>query len=306
MAHLWQRFPPMGRMVSLAELQRAGIVFGADEAVAIVRRIIRQQDADPSSEAPLGPPFGPPSLATVFVGDDGTVECRGCEATPSAAEVALVLHAMLADTPYVAGGLRYAVARALHEVDAPPFDSARDFSTTIARFEPADPDACVRRLMLRWTTVLAAGRGSDRRRGARSPDDLRRQLRDADRRMYETRAAQTPPAIPPPTATRRGWIAGAVLAGAVTLGAAVAWTGAARASRPPAPVSASVALAPAPNDTPAAAPDTSRPGVRAAAQRVREHPKRPVRAVRAPSRRDNSALRLRWMRKRIAFRDDLP
>jgi hypothetical protein len=65
------------------------------------------------------------------------------------------------------GGLRYAIARALLDVDAPPFDSLADFSATLGRFEQGD-----RRLVLR---LLAhrAGLVEERRMLTAMPPRLR-------------------------------------------------------------------------------------------------------------------------------------
>src|SRR5215472_5749039 len=111
--------------ISLADLQGLGVQINADEAVAIVQRLLHDQpDVVPE------PPFGPPTLANLRLTDAGGVECAACEATPGVTEIAILLQAILARTPHVPGGLRYAIARALHDVDAPPFDSTADFSAT--------------------------------------------------------------------------------------------------------------------------------------------------------------------------------
>src|SRR5689334_10611613 len=119
--------------MSLADLQRAGLTLTADEAVAIVLALIHHEDGRRPQ-----PPFGPPSLSNVRLRGDGSVECRACELTPGVCEVAILLQAMVARAAHVPGGLRYAIARALHEVDAPPFDSIGDFAATLARYAPAD------------------------------------------------------------------------------------------------------------------------------------------------------------------------
>ena len=51
--------------------------------------------------------------------------------------------------PGVPGGLRYAVARALLEVDAPPFDSLQALSVSLSRFETGDRRQVLRSLMAR-------------------------------------------------------------------------------------------------------------------------------------------------------------
>jgi hypothetical protein len=95
--------------------------------------------------------------------------------------------------PKVPGALRYVIARALHEVDAPPFDSIHDFSAALERFEMGDRAAAVRALVARATAVgldrLRARTGEDRRRLMPSSTDFRRELREADARYYELASA---------------------------------------------------------------------------------------------------------------------
>lgn len=298
----------MDRVTSLAELQRSGLTLTADEAVAIVRKIIRERDED----RPAQPPFGPPALDNVLVAEDGTVECCGCETTPTAAEMAILLQAMLAGAPHVPGGLRYTMARAVHDVDAPPFDSVNDFSAALARYEPPDPDDAVRRVVARWLAT-AGGCAPDRRRAARSPDDLRRHLREADRRLYESQAERAAPPDAPPWRLGR-WAAGALVAGALTTGAVAAF-GDGHPPLPPAPESPSIfapgELAGPPRPMPpfegrkARAADA--PTMQPATPQTRAHPKHPVHEVRvrAPREREHRRVRLRWLHKAFAFRDDL-
>ncbi len=82
--------PSMSHSVSLAELQRTGLVLTADEAVAIALQLI-----DPPANVPLQPPFGPVSADRICIGTDGTVSCAGCAATPSVAELAILLQQLL-------------------------------------------------------------------------------------------------------------------------------------------------------------------------------------------------------------------
>src|SRR5262249_15420438 len=92
-------------------------------------------------------------------------------------------------TPKVPGALRYGIARALHDVDAPPFDSIEDFSRALERFETGDRTAVVRALVERATTVmldrLRPRNRDDRRRLMPSSTDFRRELRAADARYYQ-------------------------------------------------------------------------------------------------------------------------
>src|SRR5205807_3405203 len=139
----------------------------------------------------------------VEVDSDGTVVCTCSAATPAVSEVAILLHALLPpDTTRAPGGLRYAIHRALLEVEAPPFDSIEDFSRTLARFERGDRADVVRGLVERAIAPTAAINGPERfapipiskhqaaknqrverRRAGPGADELRRQLREADRQF---------------------------------------------------------------------------------------------------------------------------
>jgi hypothetical protein len=66
-------------------------------------------------------------------------------------EVGRLLEAMLlqGSRQAVPGGLRYTVARASLEVDAPPFDSLRALSSSLSRFEKGDRRQVLRTLLAR-------------------------------------------------------------------------------------------------------------------------------------------------------------
>jgi hypothetical protein len=283
----------MGVKISLADVHRLGVRITAEEGVAIVQRLLRDHgDATPE------PPFGPLSLATLRLTEDGGVECA-CDATPAVAEAAILLQSMLAATPHVPGGLRYAIARALHEVDAPPFDSVTDFSLTLARYEPADGELTIRRVVERANAIRAGGGVRiERRHMVRSPDDLRRQLRDADRRFYESRIA---PAAPEPP-RRRVWVAGAALLAVIAaVGAGDAMRG--RASPlppvpPPPVIQTPVSLSPIDHDQ-------IEPIIATVLQPARGP--RAAHSVRASAsrRRSAHAARLRWLRRIFVWREDL-
>src|SRR5690242_21959665 len=113
----------MPYVVSLADLRSGGCVLTADEAVAIARKLIDR----PSDDQRPQPPFGPLAAARIRIASDGSVACAGCAVTPTVAELAILLQELLDRTPHVPGGLRYQIARALHDVDAPPFDSLAEF-----------------------------------------------------------------------------------------------------------------------------------------------------------------------------------
>jgi Tol biopolymer transport system component len=146
--------------VSIAELLEHGVTPQPHEAVAVAQGIVappnRVGPGDPVGPGNPGdgvertaprPPFGPPSPETVRLGVDGSVVCTGSDVAPAVSEVAILLQTMLAPAGRVPGGLQYAIARALLEVDAPPFDSLADFSRALARFEQGDRRAAVRTLL---------------------------------------------------------------------------------------------------------------------------------------------------------------
>jgi hypothetical protein len=273
----------MAYAVSLAELRRAGLVFTPDEVVAIAEQLIHARSVDVPAA-----PFGPLAADRIRVASDGSVRCSGCDATPSPAELAILLLDVLDGTPHVPGGLRYALARALHEVDAPPFDSLDEFWSTLARFAPPKGDEVVRRLLARW----------DRRRPAPSTSDLRQQLREADRRLFEVESRVEP--IRRVERPVRRWAVAAVFAAVVTTIAAASVAG----DRAPAfPAVTPPQADAAPSVTPAEAPTVdARPIASTANARAadRTRPKRPVSHT-ARTR----TVRLNWLHTSIAFKDDL-
>ena len=99
-----------------------------------------------------------------FCSDDGSVVCRGCRDTPAVSELGHFLDALLpAGSPRVPGAVRYTIARALLDVDAPPFESLDDFSRDLARHEQGDRAEDVRRALARRPT------GDRRSRAERTP-----------------------------------------------------------------------------------------------------------------------------------------
>jgi len=266
--------------VSLTELRRAGLVLTADEVVAIAEKLIHQ----PPDDVPR-PPFGPLAAERICISSDGAVRCAGCAATPTVAELAIVMQDLLAESPHVPGALRYAIARALHEVDAPPFDSLAEFGATLARYAPKHPEDTLRRLIAK----------RDRRRPAASTSDLRLELREADRRLFEARVHGDPPPVSDTRA--RGWMVGLLVAGALTTIAAASVVGDRTLSipqvpPPPAAADASILAPPADTDLHAViASPSPRP--------VHAHSKRVVRDVHA------RMIRFRLFHKTIAIRDDL-
>ena len=172
------------------------MILEADEAVAIAQQLIAAlRDLRETDE--VQPPYGPPSTENVFLKEDGTVLCRGCKATAEVSDIGHFLESLLPEgSPRVPGGLRYTIARALLNVDVPPFGSLDDFSRDLARHEFGDRAAAVRRALARYGAVSAAAAVPrvDRRRQHASVTDLRRALREADARLFE-REQQLPHAI---------------------------------------------------------------------------------------------------------------
>ncbi len=218
----------MLRRISIAELAHAGVNIRYDEAIAVTQRLI-QGCRRSSPGAAVEPPYGPPSPDNVYIGADGAVTCVGSDATFAISEVGTFLEAVLAfDTGRVPGAVRYTVARALLDVEAPPFDSLDDFAEALARYERTDRSAAIGALLQRARTMMAGLPGAamvpaiDRRRAPADIAELRRQLRDADARVYEQQRALDAlgamAAGPPPKRARRLVLAAGLAAGLALIG----------------------------------------------------------------------------------------
>jgi Tol biopolymer transport system component len=224
--------------VSLAALRDAGVALLPHEAVAIAQLLIRHPDV---SEPVAHAPYGPPTPESVEVEADGSVLCTCSATTPAVSEVAILLNALLPpEITRVPGGLRYAIGRALLEVEAPPFDSIEDFSRALARFERGDRREVVRGLVERSFTFAPAYADHsfspapavitrepakpqpfvERRRAGPRADELRRQLRDADRQFYEALVVFDDDQEPRPVAPPR-WRAPAVVGAALAASIAI-------------------------------------------------------------------------------------
>ena len=294
----------MTRQVAVEDLLQHTTLQSA-EAVAIVQQLIHA-----SAPASLTEPFGPPTATTVFVCTDGSVTCTTCDAPLVVSELAALLDAMLppgGSSPTVPGGLRYIVARARMEVDAPPFDSVFEFSQALARHERGDRSTVIQHALARVKTQGPDDR-LERRRTDPAVTQLRRQLRDADVRVYDQqRAIDALSAMSPrsPSANRAGVLAAGVLIGLAFVGAGqlkrhhpdVADPGVVSTSIVPGPPAAAAAPAAAPHDTPAAA--------RAAKTRVVHAVKRT--APTPASSRDRTSSRprrFRWLKTMFVLRAD--
>jgi hypothetical protein len=240
------------RMVTptLAELLDRKVEFACADAVAIVQLL-----ASGPNIADARAPYGPPSLENIAVCGDGSIRCLHTAATPSIVEAALLLESLVNRAhDRVPGGLRYAIGRGLHEVEAPPFDTLADFSAALSRFERGARSDRIRQLF----KAVSSGETSaadapivpqgDRRRHEPTAAELRRQLREADLRLYEARrvarASQEPRRA---RRIRRGPIAACMAAG-IALVAVGEFTPAGRVRvSPTAPTSAGQSDLPAPS-----------------------------------------------------------
>jgi hypothetical protein len=129
--------------IFLADLIAQGVRVEPHEAVAIAQLLMESGAVAPSPE-------------NVQLSTDGTAWCIGCDVTPAVFEIAGLLQNLVPPgTPGVPGALRYAIARALLEVDAPPFDSLAEFSRSLQRFERGDRAAVVRALIGRRVKPVA-------------------------------------------------------------------------------------------------------------------------------------------------------
>jgi TolB protein len=150
----------MSSFIPIGQIATRGVILQPHEAVAIVQQLIRR---DALFDA--RPPWGPPSAETVLIGGDGSVKCLGFSATPSVMELGVLLDALLlapSQPPQVRGGLRYVIARALHEVDAPPFDSVSELSAALERHERGHRRDVVKILRARYDTATTPAVASAR------------------------------------------------------------------------------------------------------------------------------------------------
>ena len=203
LALLSQCWPGMTPSQSLRDvLGRAGAL-KPYEAVAIAQQLIASSNID------VDPPLlsGPLSLDKVRVGADGAVACNRCTVSGVSA-IGVLLAEMLPSegTTRVPGALRYTIARALSQVEAPPFDSLSELSAALARHEQGDRVDVVRNLFVRAASKppTCDATDVDRRRRTPSAAALRRQLREADEELfYHLTRTVTSPAAPPPAPSGR-------------------------------------------------------------------------------------------------------
>lgn len=307
----------MNTAMRISELIERSGSLTVPEAVAIVLSLIDGHSS--SFTADLREPYGPPSPDNVELRSDGTVICTASATTPAVSEIAILLEELLAGAPKIPGGLRYAIGRALLDVEAPPFDSLGEFAHSLARFEEGD-----RREVLRALADRAAGRLApiaaprlvairppvpasppatvdpiDRRLHGPRPDQLRRELRAADELLFTRSVSGDRVAIVARDASsqppRRGHAV--ALAAVAALLLALAGTalmlspGHAPAVPPPVALQPPIASAPARTDGPLTVPQTRTPRPSPAErERVsRAEPDRPKPAIANITERHTSA-----------------
>jgi hypothetical protein len=109
--------------IALSHLRGRGVRLETHEAVALARELMAH-------------PCGIPTPENIQLGTDGSASCIISDGMPSVASVAdLLLTLLPAGTPNVPAPLRYAIARGLEAVEAPPFGSLGEFSNVLERFE---------------------------------------------------------------------------------------------------------------------------------------------------------------------------
>ncbi len=156
--------------VSLADLASSGLPIHHDEAVAIVREMIRR--------AREGQLPGVPSAHIVRLHQSGEISVEGPIAADDRAVVraATLLQGLLPgfDAPAdlrVPGAMRLVLARALGTVDLPPYASLQEFGDALTRFaSPQLPDA-VRALVSRYAETMPAVQTAPRGQGFASDDE---------------------------------------------------------------------------------------------------------------------------------------
>jgi hypothetical protein len=109
--------------IALSHLLGRGVRLETHEAVALARQLLAHACGIPTPE-------------NIQLGSDGSASCISTDGMPSVASVAgLLLTLLPAGTPNVPAPLRYAIARGLEAVEAPPFASLGEFSSALERFE---------------------------------------------------------------------------------------------------------------------------------------------------------------------------
>ena len=128
--------------VSLSHLLGRGVRLETHEAVALAQEL-------------LAHPCGIATPENIQLGSDGSASYISSDEMASVASVAdLLLTLLPTGTPNVPAPLRYAIARALQAVEAPPFASLAEFSRTLERFENGARREALRGLLQRSAAVV--------------------------------------------------------------------------------------------------------------------------------------------------------
>lgn len=193
------------------------------EVVAIAQVLL----AGEARQCEAGPPDGQLSLEAVAITQEGRVHCTGA-AAPGITDVGIVMQALLERShDRVPSALRYAIGRALHKVEAPPFESPTELASSLERFERGDRAGVIAEACSRVRTCAAArpqpvsspsGPGERRRLGAEHAH-MRRALRDADLKLYALQQQANPQHTADHSASHRLPIAACMIAGALLLAA---------------------------------------------------------------------------------------
>jgi hypothetical protein len=140
-------------LVSLADLESAGVRLRPVEAVTIVHQVVLQVS---NGDLP-----GVPSAHVIRLAGDGTVSVEGPVAAGGRAvsRAAQLLESMLPgfDAPpelRVPGALRLVVGRALGVLDLPKYPSIEDFAEGLARFIAPDPAAAISEVVAGFARAL--------------------------------------------------------------------------------------------------------------------------------------------------------
>jgi hypothetical protein len=296
----------MTRRVTVADLL-AAIALAPAEAVAIVQQLIHGRPA-----ATLHGPLGPPTAETVCITADGSVICQTSDPPFAVSDLAALLESMLPAgktgndlSLTVPGALRYMLARARLEVDAPPFDSVDEFSRAVARHERGDRAQMIQRVIARANAAGCDGQ-LDRRRTDPAVAHLRRQLRVADARVYDQQLAIDTLSAMSSRPPRSG--KGFGLAAGIAIGLTVVGAGQLMRDAVPEPVrpAASVSAPPAPVPAVSRPSEPDRQAVAVKPAVATAPAKRSVRPA-APNNQDREPARphrFRWLKTRFAFRSD--
>ena len=128
--------------VSLSHLLDRGVRLECGEAVAIAQLLL---------ETP-----GVPAIDNVELRSDGSAAYLGTGGSATVRDIAAFLQQLLPPEVRVPGALRYAIARGLGGVDAPPFASRTEFSAVLRRFEACERGTIVRALLARASRIAPA------------------------------------------------------------------------------------------------------------------------------------------------------